>query len=669
VFEDQKPRRKRDKPDSRARVAALESKLEDLIAQVSQNNNTSQKTDERDAQDESVSTSPSNSHSDSRPAKNTTNFLDRTNHLPTPESQTRDIDHIASITGHSVETSCSERRDQTYASAFARHLSNGATPETLISQGLLTIRDVESCLEQFREMSVYFPFVTIPHDATAYTMLKDRPLLLHSALAVSTSPNVHLQKVLEKSFKELMLRKLMLEAEKTIDLLQSILVCLGWGHFFHVPKRDQSYQLLQMAIGLCVDLGLNLTPSFAMQKKLGLHLDHYQPQGDVDEDRFWSREARRAFLGCYLVSVMNSWIWAKPNTLEYSDYILQCAKSISEEPEHPTDELILPLIQIQQIGDEYHKVLLVARNENHSQGVLDRIGVQVRSFKKRMQDLKDNLRQTAAHSKAVLLAMQFAAVHSFEQDLLSPFTSISRLMATGGPTDQTSCAIDSPSRIDILLDCLASATAYLDLWLTIPIGTYPFLATSQWSGFIYSTVIIYRLSIGTPRVPLWDVQVARETVKLERYLEVMCERMQEATRERLKAIVGTHNRDLYSVMGLVLQNVRNTYNRLRMLPQSLSSMDEEPVHATTFPDDESSLPVPRPGPIFETDQPRAGYQSRCPALQFWSTPVSSDAAMDESMGCMADDLFLGVDMLDEDGFWSQAFADMAAVGQGQWDGN
>ena len=672
MFEDQKPRRKREKPDSRARVAALESKLEDLIAQVSQNSNASQRTNERDAQDESVSPSNSNSHSDNRPANSTPNFLDRTNHLPTPEtpeSQTRGIDQIASVKGPYIETPHRDRGDQTYTYPFAQYLSSGATPETLTSQGLLSIRDVESCLEQFREMSVYFPFVTIPHDATAYTMMKDRPLLLHSALAVSTSSNVHLQKVLEKSFKELMLRKLMLEAEKTIDLLQSILVCLAWGHFFHVPKRDQSYQLLQMAIGLCVDLGLNLIPSFAMQKKLGLHLDHYQPHGDVDEDRFWSREARRAFLGCYHVSTMNSWIWAKPNTLEYSDYILQCAKSISEEPEYPTDELILPLIQIQQIGDEYHKVLRVARNENHGQGVLDRIGVHVRSFKKRMQDLKDNLRPTAAHSKAVHLAMQFAAVHTLEQDLLSPFTSISRLMATGGPTDQMSCAIDSPSRIDILLDCLASASSYLDLWLTIPISTYPFLATSQWSGFIYSTVIIYRLSIGTPRVPLWDVQVARETVKLERYLEVMCERMQEATRERLKAIVGTHNRDLYAVMGLVLQNVRYTYNRLRMLPQSLSSTDEESVHATSFPDDESSLPVPRPGPIFEKEQPRAGYQSRCPALQFWSTPALSDAATDESMGCMADDPFLGVNMLDEDGFWSQAFADMAAVGQGHWDGN
>lgn len=657
MFEDQKPRRKREKPDSRARVAALESKLEDLIAQVGQNNRASQQS----TGNTSPSVSVVQSQHQHNPPERTPDLQEKAYHLPTPESQSRDTDHQRALDTPSGHTS-----------TFAQHLDNGATPETLICQGLLSIQDVETYLNRFREMCSHFPFVTIPHDTTVYMMFKDRPLLLHSALAVSASSDFHLQKVLEKSFKELMLRKLMLDAEKSIDLLQSILVCLGWGHFFHVPKRDQSYQLLQMAIGLCVDLGLNLTPSFAMHKKLGLHLDHYQPQGDVDEDIFWSREARRAFLGCYHVSTMNSWIWAKPNTFEYSDYIFQCAKSLSADREYTTDELILPLIQIQQIGEEYHRVLQFARNESYTQGLLDRIGVQVRAFKKRMQVLRDTLTPTAANSPAVQLALHFAAVHTYEQDLLSPFTSNSRLMATGTTTDAAGCTIDSPSRITILLDCLTSAKSYLDLFLTLPVTLYPFLTASQWSGFIYSTVIIYRLSIGTPRVPHWDVRIARELVKLEKYLEIMCERTQEATRARLKAAAGTKNRDLYSIMGLVLQNVRNTYDRLRALPQSLSSTDEAPVHATSFPIDEGSSlpqPLPKPGPIFEKEQPRVGYQNRCPALQFWDTPVLSDE--DGSTGCMGEDPFLGVDMPDQDEFWNQAFADMAALGQThyQWEGD
>lgn len=651
VFEDQKPRRKREKPNSRARVTALESKLEDLIAQVSNQSNIAPHSNgNHDNQHDSVSPSESAIQSGSRTSKDTPSALNTMDQLPTRGFQPRDRAHV---------TIGSHERIHASDSAWARFSSDGATPEALISQGFLSTEDIDRYIGHFREMSSFFPFVTIPYDAIVYSMLKDRPLLLHAALTVATSSEVHLQKTLERNFKELMLRQLVLEAQKSIDLLQSILIYVAWGHFFHIPKRDQSYQLLQMAFGLCVDLGLNLAPAFAMQKKLGLHLDHYQPSGDDDEDRFWSREARRAFLGCYHLSTMNSWIWAKPNTFEYSDYIPQCAKSISENPEYSTDELVLPLIQLQAIGDEYHKVVRVGRGESHSQTLLDRTGTHVRSFQKRIADLKSTLTPTAASSTAVQLALHFASVHTYEQDLLSPFTSISRLMATGAPTDPMS-PIDSPSRIDILVDCLAVAVNYLDLFLTLPTGVYPLLGTSQWSGLIYSTVIAYRLSIGTPRIPLWDIQATRETVKLENYLKLMCERIQDATRNRLKAIVDTQSRDLYSVMGLVLQNVRNTYERLRRLPQAQSSADEEAVHATSFPDAQDVL-VPRPGPIFEQEQPRSGYQSRCPALQFWSTPEYSDTTAD----ILAEDPFLRMSTNDDDGFWSQAFADMATVGE-QW---
>ena len=664
MFEEHKPRRKREKPDSRARVAALESKLEDLIAQVGQNNGANQKRATSSGHNDRASPGNRVSPSDSRPPKSTPTT---SNLFPTPESQTREGNRGLSIADHAFLTQESpDTRLDSFNTVFTQYMAEGATPEFLISEGHLSIEEIERFIGNFRDMSHYFPFVTIPHDATVYTMLKDRPLLLHAALAVATPSEVHLQKVLEKSFKEVMLRKLVLEAQKTIDILQSILICVAWGHFFHIPKRNQSYQLLQMAIGLCVDLGLNLTPSFAIQKKFGLHLDHYQPRGEADEDRFWSKEARRAFLGCYHASTMTSWIWQKPNTLKFSEYVLSCAKSISEDPEYPTDELILPLIQLQQVGDEYHKVLQVERNEMHSQVLLHRIGTHVRSFQKKTQDLKDSLAPTATNSTAVQLAIQFAAVYTYEQGLLSPFSSISLMMATGAPMDPMSNTIDSPSRIDILLDCLQSAMNYLDTFLTIPLTAYPLFGTSQWSGLIYSLVVVYRLSIGTPRVPLWDVQMARETVKLERYLELLCERIQQTTRERLKSIIEMNNRDIYSVMGLILQNVRNTYDRLRRLPQKESANDEQAVHATSFPDEvvieSGHLPRPRPGPIFEQEQPKPGYQSRCPAMQFWS---ASDSSSNGNTDFVGDDPFPNMNVTDDDSFWNQVFTTELA----QWDAN
>ena len=75
-------------------------------------------------------------------------------------------------------------------------------------------------------------------------------------------------------------------------------------HFYYIPKREQSYQMLQMAVSMCVDLGLNLRPQEAVNRKVGLRLAHYDKAtaACVEHDDYFSREARRAFIGCYYLS-------------------------------------------------------------------------------------------------------------------------------------------------------------------------------------------------------------------------------------------------------------------------------------------------------------------------------------------------------------------------------
>ena len=85
-------------------------------------------------------------------------------------------------------------------------------------------------------------------------------------------------------------------------------------HFYYLPKREQSYQLLQMTIGMCVDLGLTLRPEEAVVRKVGLRLSHYRKadQASGEHDAFYTREARRGYLGCYYLSTNTAWISGKP---------------------------------------------------------------------------------------------------------------------------------------------------------------------------------------------------------------------------------------------------------------------------------------------------------------------------------------------------------------------
>jgi hypothetical protein len=88
-------------------------------------------------------------------------------------------------------------------------------------------------------------------------------------------------------------------------------------HFYYMPKRELSYQLLQMAIGMCVDLGLTLRPAEAVARKVGLRLSHYRKadQPSAKHDAFYSREARRAYLGCYYLSTTTAWVTGKPSSI------------------------------------------------------------------------------------------------------------------------------------------------------------------------------------------------------------------------------------------------------------------------------------------------------------------------------------------------------------------
>ena len=74
--------------------------------------------------------------------------------------------------------------------------------------------------------------------------------------------------------------------------------------FHYVPSNDQFNQLLHIAIGMTDDMGLNLRPADAMKKKATLRLAHYRKAGvlTADHDEFFSREARRAYLGCFYIS-------------------------------------------------------------------------------------------------------------------------------------------------------------------------------------------------------------------------------------------------------------------------------------------------------------------------------------------------------------------------------
>jgi hypothetical protein len=93
---------------------------------------------------------------------------------------------------------------------------------------LLTNGGADSILDEYRSMSVCFPFVPVASSTTAHDLLESKPILLLAILTVSARKNRALQLSLEELYRRELAHRTIVEPRQTLSLLQSILVYLSW---------------------------------------------------------------------------------------------------------------------------------------------------------------------------------------------------------------------------------------------------------------------------------------------------------------------------------------------------------------------------------------------------------------------------------------------------------
>ncbi|KFY26559.1 hypothetical protein V493_04014 [Pseudogymnoascus sp. VKM F-4281 (FW-2241)] len=548
IFEELKQRKKRKALDDPTTVEALEAKLSDLAKQLEASN----------AQLQSLQGSSSGNLSPENPSLS---------------SQAAPSASSSSCT-HTAESGSVDQDNHAI--------------EQLLRCGILTTDNANAYLLKYRHMCEYSPFVVIPEGATIESLRQGQPFVLHAMLAVSSHDNSDLQSMLERSLRERLLKTVMIEGEKSVDLLQAIIIYLTWEHFFHIPKKRLFNQLLHIAISMCVDMGLDLGPCESSARKAGLQLDHHHLAGGTPDDIFFSRAARRLYIGCYYLSSASAVVWRQASSMHYTEYMMQCAQSLSEDPEYETDTLILPLLQIQRLGDELRDLLLPANLDYSSSSGLEQVHAHQGAFRATVDEVLSNW---PSDCLPICLASHLAHLYACEMGILMVNKKL------GGEN-----MAPTSTQVDVMLACLDSARCYVEAFLSFSLSEYAKLSVPQWWGLIGSIYIIFVLSIGTPQLSHWDVSVARDKVRLEIYLDLLCYRMQSITGSTIEAPAG---RDLFSLMGPIFANVKASYERLKKLPQSASSIDGEPVHGTAFEGKAKPCNEPvKPG--------------RCPAFPFWS---------------------------------------------------
>jgi hypothetical protein len=98
----------------------------------------------------------------------------------------------------------------------------------VISRGIVTFQEAEEYVRCFRLKSAYFPFVVVPISATLDSLRRERPFLLFVIILFGCAQSFCAkQKMLDTEFLELFAKKSVVDGEKSLDLLQGLLVYVG----------------------------------------------------------------------------------------------------------------------------------------------------------------------------------------------------------------------------------------------------------------------------------------------------------------------------------------------------------------------------------------------------------------------------------------------------------
>ena len=227
----------------------------------------------------------------------------------------------------------------------------------VIDRGLIKSSLASELFDRYTHlMAPTMPAIIFPSGTTAADVRKSKPILFLAILAVGAmTDHPNLAKLFTKEVMQVYADRIICRGEKSLELIQAILVSTLWywppEHFEEV----KFYQLIHIAAVMAVDIGIH------RQNKVPKPSSSAGPAPSKSMTGMWnwrkqafpdasSIEARRTWLSCYFICCNASTGLRRPNMVHWSPYIAESIEMLETSPlAVPSDKLIAQWARSQHI--------------------------------------------------------------------------------------------------------------------------------------------------------------------------------------------------------------------------------------------------------------------------------------------------------------------------------
>lgn len=180
--------------------------------------------------------------------------------------------------------------------AQGSHSPDARASEDVIDRGIITMETARELVFLFiNDLAAFFPVVVLPTNVNVAQLRHSKPVLFLSVLAAaSIAVDARLAEILNREIVRVYAERFFIEAEKSFELVQSLLIMTVFSYPPNSPLKIQFYQYAHIAGTMALEIGLASKRRVSKKPSPG---KAGQEQHEVFDEHM--TEQARAILGCY----------------------------------------------------------------------------------------------------------------------------------------------------------------------------------------------------------------------------------------------------------------------------------------------------------------------------------------------------------------------------------
>ncbi|KAF2704320.1 hypothetical protein K504DRAFT_473527 [Pleomassaria siparia CBS 279.74] len=365
----------------------------------------------------------------------------------------------------------------------------------------ISVAHMQLLLENYRTMVDFFPFVALPRESFCRDLIQQRPMVMFAILTVASNDSALLQLTLSREFRKVAMIKIM-KGEKTLDLLQGLLVFIAWHHHYMDSQAISIHMLLHLCVGIADDLGLDSIPTFASSPF------HKQDSRD--------REAKRAYLGCYYLAC--NLALSEPGrtrSMSYSNTIRVYASELGSAREYPPDSMLPTLIDTCQFMEDVEETFCSLSE----QALI--VKCQLKRLTDRWESMRHSTKQLSTDYKTLQWLQMAAQVHVQKAVTSLEFSDGEKMSWAPG------------FQLSLRIAYLRSIEQFLDNSTHMVAIQYEFLSIVDWVNLVSTLTCLGKLVLHTSAMPGWDPVDLQLGKTFDYFRDQLCSKMPPCPRETL----------------------------------------------------------------------------------------------------------------------------------------